>query len=246
MGTPRRYRPLPTIEGMSPSTRKVATAVGASLAPKLVELAPGVSSSVVQTALHRAIVGVGPLPAAAEAAEKQLREQHGDPRKAVREVIENHVAYASVGGFATNLGGLITAAVTLPANVTGLALIQCRMVAGIAHLRGYDLDDPRVRDAILVTLLGEDKVNRQVKSKKLPAPPMAIATAPVHDAHLDTVVAAEVTAELLTRVAGKRLATVVGRRVPVVGGVVGAGTDGWSTYRIGRYASRELLPRARR
>jgi hypothetical protein len=220
--------------------------VGTSLAPKLVELAPNVSAGVVQSALHRAIVGVGPLTGAAQAADKQLEEQHGDVKKAVRELIENHVTYASVNGFATNIGGLVTTAVTLPANVTGLALIECRMVAGIAHLRGYDLDDPRVRDAILVTLLGEEKVNRQVKRHKLPAPPMAIATAPVHDPELDRIVAAEVTAELLTRVAGKRLATVVGRRVPVIGGVVGAGVDGWDTLRIGRYASRELLPRTRR
>jgi hypothetical protein len=231
---------------MSKATKKVAAAVGTTLAPKLVELAPGISSGVVQTALHRAIVGVGPLPGAAHAAEKQLEEQRGDRSKAVREVIENHVGYASVNGFATNIGGLVTAAVTMPANVAGLALIECRMVAGIAHLRGYDLDDPRVRDAILVTLLGEEKVNKQVKRKKLPAPPMAIATAPVHDPDLDRVVAAEVTSELLTRVAGKRVAGTVARKVPIVGGVVGATVDGWETLRVGRYASRELLPRARR
>ncbi|GAB7007547.1 EcsC family protein [Nocardioides sp. AN3] len=228
------------------TSRKVAAAVGTTLAPKLVQLAPGLSSSVVQTALHRAIVGVGPLPPAAHAAEKQLEEQRGNAKLAVGEVIENHVAYASANGFATNLGGLVTAAVMMPANVAGLALIECRMVAGIAHLRGYDLDDPRVRDAILVTLLGEDKVNRQVKRKKLPAPPMAIATAPVHDPDLDRIVAAEVTSELITRVAGKRMAATVARKIPVVGGVVGATVDGWETFQIGRYASRELLPRRRR
>ena len=56
----------------------------------------------------------------------------------------------------------------IPANITGLALIQCRMVAGIAHLRGYDLEDPRVRNAILVTILGEDAVNALVKRRKTP------------------------------------------------------------------------------
>ncbi|GAA1950398.1 hypothetical protein GCM10009798_07150 [Nocardioides panacihumi] len=231
---------------MSGTTKKVAAAVGTTLAPKLVDLAPGVSSNVVQTALHRAIAGVGPLPGAAAAAEKQLEEQRGNRSRAVREVIENHVAYASANGFATNLGGLVATAFMLPANVTGLALIECRMVAGIAHLRGYDLDDPRVRAAILVTLLGEERVNRQIRRKKLPAPPMAIATAPVHDPDLDRIVAAEVTGELIARVAGKRLATVVGRRVPIVGGVVGAGVDGWDSFKVGRYAARELLPRAAR
>ena len=142
----------------------------------------------------------------------------------------------------TGLGGLVTAAVTIPANITGLALIQCRMVAGIAHLRGYDLDDPRVRNAILACMLGEDAVNALVKKRKLPAPPMALATAPVHDPHLDRVLSAEVASELITQVAGKRLAITIGRRVPVVGGVVGMGADGFATWQVGRYAGRELLP----
>ena len=227
-------------------TRTLATSLGSALAPKAIELAPGVTSSFVLHALNRAIVGVGPLPGAAAAADKQLREQHGDRDKAVREVIENHVAYAGAGGFVTNLGGLVTAAFTIPANVTGLALIQCRMVAGIAHLRGYDLDDPRTRTAILTCLLGDERVVALIRAKKLPGTPMAIATAPVNDPHLGKVVANEVAAELIGKVAGKKLATTVGRRVPVVGGVVGAGTDAFSTWRVGRYVDREFLPRARR
>ncbi|MCW2843668.1 MAG: hypothetical protein JWN22_1584 [Nocardioides sp.] len=220
--------------------------IGKHLAPRVTELAPGLTTSFVREALHRAIVGVGPLPAAATAADKQLREQHGDVEKAVHEVIENHVRYAGAQGFVTNLGGLVTAAFTIPANISGLALVECRMIAGIAHLRGYDLDDPRVRNAILTCLLGEDHVNSLVRKKKLPAPPMALATAPTHDPDLDRIISAEVASELITKVAGKRLAITIGRRVPIVGGVVGAGADGYATWRIGRYADRELLPRNRR
>ncbi|MFT4082198.1 MAG: EcsC family protein [Nocardioides sp.] len=226
--------------------RRALTAVAGAVAPKLIELTPGITTGVIRQALHRAIVGVGPLPGAAAAAEKQLAEQHGAVEKAIGEVIENHVALASAGGFVTNLGGLITAAFTIPANVSGLAVIQCRMVAGIAHLRGYDLTDPRVRNAVLLCLLGSDRVNQQIKRKRLAAPPMAVATAPVYDAGLDSVIGAEVAAEMLARITGKRLAATLGRRVPVVGGVVGAGTDAWATYQIGRYTSRELLPRTRR
>jgi uncharacterized protein (DUF697 family) len=220
--------------------------VGRQLAPKVTRLAPGLTSGFVREALDRAIHGVGPLPPAARAADKQLAEQDGDVERAVHEGIENHVRYAGAQGFVTNLGGLVTAALTIPANITGLALVQCRMVAGIAHLRGYDLDDPRVRNAILVSVLGEDAVNALVKRRKIPAPPMALATAPHHDPNLDATISAEVATDLISRVAGKRLATTIGRRVPVVGGLVGAGADGYVTWRIGRYADRELLPRANR
>ena len=220
--------------------------VGRQLAPKIQELAPGLTAGFVREALHRAIEGVGPLKGARAAAEEQRREQKGNAERAIHEVIENHVRLAGAQGFVTNLGGLATATIAIPANITGLALIQCRMIAGIAHLRGYDLDDGRTRNAILIALLGEEQVNDLIKKRKIPAPPMALATAPAHDPSLDPIVSAEVASDLITRVAGKRMAATVGRRVPLVGGLVGAGADGYSTWSIVRYADRELLPRPRR
>jgi hypothetical protein len=161
-------------------------------------------------------------------------------------VIENHVRYAGAQGFLTNLGGLATMAYMVPANITGLALVQSRMVAGIAHLRGYDLSDPRVRNAVLVSMLGEESVRELVRAQKVPAPPMALATAPAFDPGLDRVISAEVAADLVAKVAGKRVAGSAARRIPLVGGLVGAGADGYATWRIGRYADRELLPLRRR
>lgn len=223
--------------------KSVLTSAAGRLAPKVIESAPGVTTPVVRQALHHAIAGIGPLPGAAAAAEKHLEKQDGDVEAAVKQVIDNHVRMAGVGGFATNIGGLVTQAVTLPANITGIAIIQCRMVAVIAHLRGYDLTDPRVRNAILLTLLSEEKVGKQIKAKKIPAPPMAVATAPAYDRSIDDTVASEVAQELLSRVTGRGMISMAAKRVPLVGGVVGAGADGWMTYQIGRYASRELLPR---
>ena len=213
---------------------------------KLLELAPDLTAAFVREALHRAIHGVGPLPAASTAADKQLREQRGDVDRAIHEVIENHVRYAGAQGFVTNLGGLTTMAFAVPTNISGLALVECRMIAAIAHLRGYDLADPRVRNAVLVCLLGEESVRRLVTDKALPAPPMALATAPAHDPGLDRVISAEVASDLVSKVAGKRLAGTVARRIPLVGGFVGMGADGYATWKIGRYAERELLPLARR
>ncbi|GAB3015101.1 hypothetical protein GCM10011376_06630 [Nocardioides flavus (ex Wang et al. 2016)] len=219
--------------------------VARQLAPRIHELTPGLSTGFVREALNRAIDGIGPLAPAAEAADKQLREQRGNVERAIHEVIENNVRIAGAQGFATNVGGLVTMAVAIPANVTGLAVIQCRMVAGIAHLRGHDLTDPRVRNAVLALLLGEESVTEMVKKKKLPATPMALATAPVHDPSIDGAISAVVASDIFTRVVGKRLATTVGRRVPVIGGVVGMGADGFATWKVGRYADRELLPRPR-
>jgi hypothetical protein len=225
---------------------ETATSAPSRLPQRLTELAPGLTAAFVREALHRAIHGIGPLPPAADAADRQLEEQKGDVDRAIHEVIENHVRYAGAQGFLTNLGGLTTMAFTVPTNISGLALVECRMIAGIAHLRGYDLEDPRVRNAVLVCLLGEEAIERLVSEQRLPAPPMALATAPAHDPSLDRLISAEVAADLMAQVAGKRMAGTVARRIPLVGGLVGMGTDGYATWKVGRYAERELLPRARR
>jgi hypothetical protein len=228
------------------ATSTSSTSGAARLPVRLTELAPGLTAAFVREALHRAIHGIGPLPSASVAADKQLAEHHGDVHRAIHDVIENHVRYAGAQGLLTNLGGLTTIAFTVPTNISGLALVECRMIAGIAHLRGYDLGDPRVHNAVLVCLLGEDAVRDLVTAQKLPAPPMALATAPAHDPSLDRIISAEVAADLVAKVAGKKLAGTVGRRIPLVGGLVGMGADGFATWKIGRYADRELLPLARR
>ena len=64
---------------------------GRQVVPRVAELAPGLTAAFVREALHRAIHGVGPLPPAAEAADKQLREPRGDLARASHEVIENQM-----------------------------------------------------------------------------------------------------------------------------------------------------------
>ena len=49
-------------------TSRAASQAGRQLAPKITQLAPGLTTTFVREALHRAIVGVGPLPPAAKAA----------------------------------------------------------------------------------------------------------------------------------------------------------------------------------
>jgi hypothetical protein len=107
-------------------------------------------------------------------------------------------------------------------------------------MSGYDLTDPRVRNAVLVSMLGEEGVRELVRAQKIPAPPMALATAPAFDAGLDRVISAEVAADFVAKVAGKRVGPA--EVEAVVGGLVGASADGYATWRVGRYADRELLP----
>ena len=126
---------------------------------------------------------------------------------------------------ATNLGGIVTAIVGLPANLAAVAVVQIRLIAAIAHLRGYDIDDPRVRTALLMCLMG-DALDQRVADHRLPRP-LTVATAPAFDPVLDQRVSEMVLGDLAGRIGGKQLAVQMLRRIPLVGGPVGGAVDGW-------------------
>lgn len=204
---------------------------------------PNVASGYVRTVLDKAIDGIGPLRPVVETAGAKLAAQGGDVEKAVAALVRSHTSLAGLQGFVTNLGGIALAPATVPANVVGVTIVQCHLVASIAHLRGYDLEDPRVRNAVLAVMLGEDTVTEMVRKKRLPSSPMALATSPVHDPVLDDAIAKEVTGELVGRTIGRRALMLAGKRIPLLGGAVGAGADGFGTWQVGRYAQNELKDR---
>ena len=135
-----------------------------------------------------AIDGYGRLPSAKTAAARHLQRQAGSADEAISSIIDHHVRLASAQGFVTNIGGLATLPVAIPANITGVATVQVRMVAAIAHLRGYDLNDNRVRTALVMCLMGGEQVAKHIAQGTLPTSPLAVATAPIFDPALDRLV----------------------------------------------------------
>jgi hypothetical protein len=226
-----------------PSAQTVGRMIARGIGPVASRLGPHMAGGVLRSVLELAIDGVGRLPGAKAAASRHLQRSGGEVDAAIQSIIDSHVRMASAQGFMANIGGLAMLPVAMPANLAGVAVIQTRMVAAIAHLRGYDLADNRVRTALIMCLLGGEEVARRIATGVLPTSPMAVATAPVFDAELDAQVAHEVAADLATRVGGKNLALVVTKRLPLIGGGIGAVVDGVATYQIGAYAKGELLRR---
>jgi hypothetical protein len=205
-------------------------------------MAPKAASGASKVFLNRAIDGVQGFPGARETARKQLLTSH-DSEAAVRAIIEQHVRLAGLGGFVTQVGGVMALPVTLPANVAGLGAIQLRMAAAIAHLRGHDLSAPRVRIASMATLLGEEGVGEAMANGDLDRTPRDLAFGPpLADEELRARLTAIIGQQLLMRVTAKSATLTLARGVPLIGGTVGAGMDAVYTWRIGRYAAAELSP----
>lgn len=192
--------------------------------------------------LDMAIEGSGNLPGARQVAAKHL-QKHPIVDEAIDSLVISHIALASTSGFLTNVGGLVVTAISLPANLLGLAVLQCRLVAAIAHLRGYDIDDLRVRSAIMMCLMGGDEIGKLVSKGKLPGSPLLVATAPVADPTLHGLVSEMVVTSLFTTHGGKTVGVMATKRIPIVGGGIGAVFDGVATRQIGRFAKNELVQR---
>ena len=201
------------------------------------------AGGVLRQVLEIAIDGYGRVPSAKAVAARHLERLGGSVDEAITSIIDHHIRLASAQGFVTNIGGVAALPVAIPANITGVAIVQVRMVAAIAHLRGYDLNDNRVRTALVMCLMGGEQVAKHIAEGTLPTSPMAVATAPIFDPDLDRQVADDVVTDLAARIGGKNLALAIVKRLPLAGGGVSAIMDGFATYQIGRYATGELLRR---
>lgn len=195
--------------------------------------------SLVQTLLESGIDGKGPFDSAREVAEAALAKE-GSVESAIAKVVSQHTRLAAVEGFLTGLGGFVTLPVALPANVVGFYLLATREAAAIAHLRGYDLTDHRIRSAVLLTLVGSDgedllkKAGVMTKSGAMTSMASSYLPGPAL-----MVVNKAVGFRLLTQV-GKRSLTRLGKAIPLAGGVIGAGLDGFLMRSVAKQARQEF------
>ncbi|GAA2032253.1 hypothetical protein WDZ16_06680 [Pseudokineococcus marinus] len=192
-------------------------------------------AGVVQRLVDLGVRGAGPLDSAAEVAAAAVRAS-GSAEQAIDRLVAQHVRLAGAEGFATGLGGLVTLPVALPANVVAFYALGTRLAAAVAHVRGYDLEDGRVRAAVLDSLVGAGNalpgaagggLLSRTLLRGLPTP-------------MRMAVNKGVGFRLLGQT-GARAAGRLGRFVPVAGGVVGAAADAWLMRGIGRRA-REDFP----
>jgi EcsC protein family len=199
----------------------------------------GIVGDLVEVLLRVGLDGVGPLPSAIELAER-ARAKSPTTEAAIKRVRRRATTGGGVGGFVTGVGGFMTMPVALPANVIEFYVQATRLVGAIATLRGYDVTEPRVRTAVLLTLVGAnaeevltkaglDSSTGRVTSYALQgAPPVAL-----------MVVNKAVGFRLLESIATKLLGK-LGRGLPLAGGFIGGGFDAFMMNRIAQQALEEF------
>lgn len=200
-----------------------------------------IANAIIGKLMDVGIDGFGPLDSVEEVV-RDATQEHPNPEKAISEIAKSHLKLSAAGGFITGAGGLLTMGVALPANIIEFYVLATRMVASIATIRGYDLSRPEVRSAVMLTLVGADSddllrkagvtgANRlsQVAIQRLPKTAVMVINKGVGF-------------RLATQLGAKTLGR-LGRAVPVAGGFVGAGLDGYLMSRIAKHAREEFPPR---
>ena len=199
--------------------------------------ATNVADQLVRAAIH----GAGPMKGAVEVAEEHLAHYPQDREKAIQRLIGTHVRMAAASGFLTGLGGVVTLPVTIPAALAGLYVLGARMSAGIAHLRGYDVESEEVRSAVLVSLLGSGgteilkRTGVEVRKKTTAAAFQRIPGRVLIEINK------KIGFRLVTK-AGEKGVVNLAKLVPLVGAPVGAAFDGVGCKTTATYALRIFEP----
>ncbi|GAB3624579.1 EcsC family protein [Mariniluteicoccus endophyticus] len=197
----------------------------------------------IENILSLGLKGRGPFEGSAELAEKALKVAKGDREEAIDKVAGQHVRSGAVGGFVTSLGGFVTMPVAIPANVLEFYVQATRMVGAIAHLRGYDINDPRIRSAVLLTLVGSKAEDVMAKAG-VPLGPIGggrvLSVAVKNMPKSALMVINKAVGFRLMRSVGEKALTRFGKAIPLAGGVIGGGLDGWMMKRIAEHARGEF------
>lgn len=177
----------------------------------------------------------------AEPTRKIRQDEHVDVDKVIAKLILESVQAASVNGFVTGLGGFIAMPLTVPANMAGALVINARLAAAIAYLRGYDPKDPHVRTVVTLIAVGSNaqqiaktigiKVGEKVAMEAIKKLPIVLIREINKKAGF----------MLLAKYGSKRALVTLAKGIPLVGGVVGGAVDGTMTGVIGR-TSRSMFP----
>lgn len=105
--------------------------------------------------LQLGINGYGPFCGAIVLAEKYLENNsYATIDEIVEAMAKAEKTKNFAAGFVTGLGGVISLPVTIPSSLAANWVIQTRLVAAIAHVKGFNVEEVPVRMSIILSLLG--------------------------------------------------------------------------------------------
>lgn len=164
-----------------------------------------------------------------------IREGGGSAEDQVDRLVRRHIALSSATGFVTGLGGWLTLPITLPADLVGVALLQLHMAASVAALAGHDPTLPVNRERVVGCLVGiaQEQDGRDIEQETIDRTALKVA-----ERGLNFVISnvGQLISWSTKKVVEGQIKRRLIRGVPVIGGVIGAVSDGYVTTQVSRAA----------
>ena len=138
-------------------------------------------------------------------------------------------------GFLTSLGGIVTLPISIPAALGANWILQTRMVAAMAHIGGFDINDPPVRMSIALCLLGKkgkEILNQNVEDVETYIKRRGLTSIPARTLSI----ANQAIANRLMQIAAQKGLTRVSKAIPILGGVIGGALDFQSCRETAEFA----------
>lgn len=182
------------------------------------------------------IPGLGtPLELAAE-----IRRGGGTVEDQVDRLVRRHVTLSASAGFLSGLGGWLTLPVVLPANLAGVAVLQLHMAASVAALAGHDPRQAGTRERVLQCLIGAGPADpaRDAEQETLDRFGLKLAERGLNFVVSSAVGAAKWGAKQVVKGQIRRRLV---RGIPIVGGFIGAASDGYVTSKVAQAARDEFI-----
>ena len=161
--------------------------------------------------------------------------KHDDIETAISKMITYQTSKAGISGFVTGFGGILTMPVTIPANITSVILVQMRMIATIAYMRGYDLKSDQVQTFVYASLTGTSVADIAKKAGIIIANKMATGVIKKIPGKVLTKINQAVGFRLETKF-GTKGAVNLGKMHPIAGALIGGVVDTTSTQIIAKNA----------
>lgn len=169
-----------------------------------------------------------------------VRKSGGSVEEQADRLVRRHIALSASAGFLSGLGGWLTLPVVLPANLAGVAALQLHMAASVAALAGHDPRQGGIRERVFGCLVGASPADpaRDAEQETLDRFGLKLAERGLNLVVSSTIGAAKWGAK---KVVTGRLQRRVLRGIPLVGGFIGAASDGYVTTKVAQAAREEFI-----
>lgn len=200
---------------------------------------PHIATRFIDIIYNKVLTGTGGMDNASALAQK-YNTPSSSLHEQVNSLVRRQKLLAGSSGLLTGLGGILSLPIAIPANIASVVFIQLRMIAAIAYLGGYDIEDKKVRSLVIACLAGNaakevlQEVGIFVGKRLTRQMVVGISEKSIN------CINSKIGCAIISKV-GTRGAVNLSRIIPIAGGVVSGTIDVITTEIIARMAKKTFL-----